>query len=35
MLESSSLTPQIITICLTYTLANGNQVANQIFIQRP
>ena len=35
MLESSTSTAQIITICLTYTLANGNQVANQIFIQRP
>lgn len=35
ILESSTETPQLITICLTYTLSNGNQVANQIYIQRP
>ncbi len=35
MLESSTDNAQIITICLTYTLSNGSQVANQIFIQRP
>lgn len=35
ILESSEETAQIITICLTYTLSNGQQVGNQIFIQRP
>lgn len=34
-LESSIEEAQVITICLTYTLSNGEQVGNQIFIQRP
>ncbi len=35
ILESSEEAAEIITICLTYTLLDGSQVANQIFIQRP
>ncbi len=35
VLESSEESAQIITICLTYTLTDGSQIGNQIFIQRP
>lgn len=33
--ESSVEEPQVIVICLSYTLSNGQNVSNQIFIQRP